>query len=153
MSNRTKPINVEVSEDNHNQLLAVKRKRKVSFGIVVDDALTKYFSGESLDGEVGRLYNRIDDLKEQNALLDMQLKVVAELLTTFAFVYMSNTPEIPPDEIENYRNRGKKRYEMYLQKVAQQLADDQGELANVTDSVLESVREELKTTLAEKETV
>lgn len=131
----TQIIHPKVSLDNYKALKHVQQTRHISLGDVVDAALKKYFDPVSEDEDTALLIRRLDRLSKQQTILETNMKIIAEMMALYIQVFLTNTEEVPNDQLHAAIAKGNRRYSGFIDKVSKNLAQSEGKLREVLEAI------------------
>ena len=124
-------IHPKVRVDNYKALKHIQQTRHVSIGEVVDEALTQYFAPPGEDEDTALLLRRLDRLGKQNSIMEGNMKIMAEMLALYIRIFLTNTDEVPKQNLQTALAKGNRRYKGFIEKVASDLATSEGQLSEL----------------------
>lgn len=137
-------IHPRISAENYKELKVITEQRQVPMGAVVEAALTKYLR-PGPDADKDLLLRRFDKLNQKIGVLDVDLKIIWEMLALFIYAYLSNTPEVPTSQKKAALALGDRRYQQFMDEIIKKLSSTEGGLAATLDKLLDT-RNDPKTT-------
>ncbi len=130
-----------VSPDLHAKLVSVGKRDGVSQANVVEAALHGFFSFERDDQRDASIIRRLDRLTRQFSRLernDLVLSETVSLLTRFLFTV---TPQLPQDDFAAAQAVAEKRFDDFVERLAQDLAKGRRVLQAALNDVVPDIDE------------
>lgn len=134
-SNIKQTIHPAISADNYKSLAVITKTRQVSLGAVVDAALTDYFA-EDDKTDLDLILRRFDRIGRDVSILRNEMTILTEILSKLVLVFLTNTPEVPKEQLSTAMATGSRRYKKFFDKVVMDLAKNEGELHKILNDLI-----------------
>ena len=117
-------IHLRLTAKNMARLERAAMAPGVTKSQIADAALSAYFDPDETDSREAALLRRLDrfDLK-QNAI-ERDTALIAETLGQFVLYWLTRTEPLPEGERETAHDLGQRRFEYFINQVAEKLGTD-----------------------------
>jgi hypothetical protein len=114
-----------------NMLTDEAKRRGQSYGVLVDEALERYFDPDSIKTRETILLKRMDQIDRKVSETSSNLAVFSEAFTVFVKTYLSRLVDIPKEDEAYVVARANKLFKEYLNQVGGSFAAGNSLFSNI----------------------
>ena len=114
-------VNIRISTKLYAQLCEAADRPGVTKTAIVEDALRAWFDPEARSVLEERLLARMDAYDQRQADMERDLAFTYETLAHYIYYWLTRTEPIPEGERDIAHALGRKRFDYFLDQVAQKL--------------------------------
>lgn len=138
MTPRKDRLNLYFGAATTRSLDELAARRKVSKSAIVEAAVASFLSPDAADRLEGALSRRLDRLTRAVDRLERDQTVTVEALGLFVRAWLTATPALPPSAQQAAQDKGRERYENFLETLARRVQQGRNLGREVSEDVVAS---------------
>lgn len=119
-------VHLRLSYETLRSLEEAAAPRSVTKSAIVEDALKLYFHPQDGESREAALLRRLDQFDLRQGALERDSALIAETLGQFVLYWLMRTDPLPDGEREIAHGLGQKRFDYFIEQVAQKLGTESG---------------------------
>lgn len=119
-------VHIRLSYDLMRSLDEAAAPRGVTKSALVEDALHAYFRPEDQSSREAAILDRLNRFDLRQSALERDTALITETLGQFVLYWLMRTEPLPEGEREIAHNLGQKRFDYFIDQVAQKLGSETG---------------------------
>ena len=124
--------------------LAVRRSGATKSDIV-NHALVRYLDPPPEKDPDREVLQRLDGLAKGIRRIHRDVEIATETLALHIRQFLMITPPVPKSEQQEAMNRGRERYEVFVEQIAKRIASDNGMVADIMERIAETHGDRFRT--------
>ena len=118
-------VNIRLSHEMHRQLEEMVLAPGATKSAIMEDALRAYLDPQRTAARDDILVQRLDRIEERQNAMERDLALCLETLGQFVLYWLTRTDPIPEAERDAAQLLGQRRFEFFIDQVAQRIASDE----------------------------
>jgi len=119
-------VNVRLSYDLHRTLEQMTLAPGVTKSAIIEDALRAYLDPDRLGGRDDAILRRIDAFDLRQNTIERDTALCLETLGQFVLYWLTRTDPLPDGERDAAHRLGQRRFEYFVEQVAQKIGAGDG---------------------------
>lgn len=122
---KSKRINIRVEDELWEKLKLEAHAHSASMTAIIEMALRQYFHPDEIERRDGELLSRMDRYDARQDQIETDLRLITETLAQYVLYWLTRTQPLPEGEREAAYALGRRKYERFIQQVANRMARPQ----------------------------
>ena len=119
-------VHIRLSHVTMRTLEEAALPRGVTKSALVEKALQLYFDPNEGESREAALFRRLDQFDLRQGALERDAALIAETLGQFVLYWLTRSEPLPEGERDVAHTLGQKRFEYFIEQVAQKLGSEDG---------------------------
>lgn len=129
-------VTIYVTDENYARVKALASRPGKNVSMVMETALTAYFSQEREDGRDGAIIRRMDRLTRQMEVNKRNTIILSETVALYIRYFLTLMPEIDPEQKQAIQATGARRYDAFIETLRTVLGDGDRVLHTALDDIV-----------------